>query len=511
MVYEALEVLSDPEARKRYDMSRELGHKKYQGSAKMSAKARKTHETTHQTSHPKEAKRRKSSPKMPKSGKNNQEFRLLMKIYEVLKRLPRESRQEILSKDFSQQQRLRLEQWMVDHATQPLTVAIQPSFHNSSGTQDVSYQGLPVTCRTAAIPKVKSKRKAPQRTGHLKGMRRVSKKPERYVASVQFDALEIQSGFSDLPTALECVVILTSAKQKMCACGNSDFESFLEEALISSAKEQERNLEELNIYFAVKQKAAFFIGDSIVPTPRVRSVREAVRIQKSLLPFRGKKPGRGSYFFLCSLTEMEDTWKGLQQAVVDAWESLGVDSTHYIQRLRDLYEANAAFRARHLRIWERKNMGMEDKGTRLCPRPRRSLKQTPRTEAMKIQKLLSNWKTMLEKEAQRASSTRRIDLQRKRRLEELKRRRLRKEECLRREALRQRMKADLTMDEILRGTTFSQQKWCRDESGVMVWCQGYLACLVSESGGINFASNKFLRFFNLAMPVLSRKKNLQGQ
>ena len=473
MVYEALEVLSDPEARKRYD-SREFHHKKYEGAGgkKKSAKARKTHEKTQprKGGDPKEAKRRKSSPKMP-SGKDHQEFRLLMKIYEVLKRLPRELRQEILSKDFSQQQRLRLEQWIVDHATQPMTVAIQtPSSHDESGTQDVSYQGLPVTCRTAAIPKVKSKRKAPQRSGHLKGMRRVSKKPERYVASVQFDALEIQSGFSDLPTALECLVILTSAKQKMCACGNNDFESFLEEALISSAKEQHRNLEELNIYFAVKQKAAFFIGDVIVPTPRVRSVREAVRIQKSLLPFRGKKPGRGSYFLLYSLTELEDTWKGLQQAVVDAWESLGVDSTHCVQRLRDLYEANEAFRARHLRIWERQNMGMEDKGTRLCPRPRRSKKKrTPRTEAMKIQKLLSKWKTMLKKETQNASSTRRIQLQRKRRLEELKRRRLQKEESLRREALRQRMKADLTMDEILRGSTFSQEKWCRDELGVMVW------------------------------------------
>ena len=463
LVYEALEVLSDPEARKRYD-SREFHHKTASfpaGGKKKSAKARKTHDKNlpRRSGDATEAKRiRKSSPKMA-SGKDKQEVRLLMKIYEVLKRLPRELRQEILSKEFSQQQRLRLEQWMVDHATQPLTVAIQtPSFHDESGTQDVSYQGLPVTCRTAAIPKVKSKRKAPQRTGHLKGMRRVSKKPERYVASVQFDALEIQSGFSDLPTALECLVILTSAKQKMCACGNNDFESFLEEALISSAKEQQRNLEELNIYFAVKQKAAFFIGDAIVPTPRVRSVREAVRIQKSLLPFRGKKPGRGSYFLLYSLTELEDTWKGLQQAVVDAWESLGVDSTHSVQRLGDLYEANAAFRARHLRIWERQHMGMEDKGTRLCPRPRRSLKRTPRTEAMKIQKLLSKWNTMLKKEAHKASSTRRLQVQRKRRLEELKRRRLQKEESLRREALRQRMKADLTMDEILRGSTSSQGK-----------------------------------------------------
>ena len=98
-----------------------MARKKYDASLKALATStskaqanRPTTRTTRTTFERSSAGKAQKEAKEKQSGNTSQQTKLLMKIYELLKRFPRDLRQEVISKFFSQQQRLILEKWMVD-------------------------------------------------------------------------------------------------------------------------------------------------------------------------------------------------------------------------------------------------------------------------------------------------------------------------------------------------------------------------------------------------------------
>ena len=285
LVYQALETLADPTTRKSYDHALSTKPR-----TEPLARQRKTDK---RNSFSKEPRSKQHIPKeMPRAKKTARRTRsasesspsmptkLLVRIRDLLKRLSRDVRNEALSKDFSQQQRLILEKWMVDEAEAGKSLN-QDTIMNcvdlpcGSGGSGGSCTTLALSTKTG-IHKGEDSDVPLGRAGHKKRMGEIAgcvKKcharglgeDARYIAMIKFDAVEMYSGLCDLPTALEILVILTSVKQKMLdrSCQDS-FEKRLQEALQSSAQDQGRDYAQLNIRYAVLQSAGFFLGPGLI-------------------------------------------------------------------------------------------------------------------------------------------------------------------------------------------------------------------------------------------------------
>jgi len=410
LVYQALETLADPEARKKYDKSltssrdaarhgmprkRDRCHRRHTKQAEKSS--------TKSRSDGADRFANRNGPKAAKTSFDAQtrQSQLLMKIRDLLKQLPRASRIEVISKQFSQEQRLILEKWMVDTlppaqvADQPVAEAVHVKQIKKQKNQLSLCEGAP-TLPEGTVVLASSSKGLDEKTSRMLGQRKrrsrrtpeyVSKSKlsnsgcvyklaadsDNYRASIRFDSLDIHTGQCDLQTALEYLVILTSLKQKMLdrTKAGSSFEDSLHEALVLSASEQGRDHTELGLRFSILQSLGGLIGTGFqLQTPSLRNIKELVRLRNILLPFKryGWKWGRGSMFGWYSPTHLHDAWKRFQSAVVDAWESVGADGNKYVGKLCAIWEANAHVRKRHLRMWETWQMAMQDKNKH---RPRR--------------------------------------------------------------------------------------------------------------------------------------------
>ena len=127
LVYQALETLADPAARKKYDhgLATQTGlssspkgkKRKRAGQNAPSCKA-ETFKTKPQTPGKKstnfigKARTGRATPAEPQS----KQTKLLMKIRDLLKQLPRDARNDVITNQFSQKQRLILERFMADNA-----------------------------------------------------------------------------------------------------------------------------------------------------------------------------------------------------------------------------------------------------------------------------------------------------------------------------------------------------------------------------------------------------------
>ena len=136
LVYQALETLADPAARKKYDhgLATKTG---ISTGPKRNQRKRADQDTHPATSSKAETK---TKPQMP--GKKSTTFagkaaskprqatatsaepqskqtKLLMKIRDLLKQLPRDARNDVITNQFSQKQRVILEKWMADNAATP--------------------------------------------------------------------------------------------------------------------------------------------------------------------------------------------------------------------------------------------------------------------------------------------------------------------------------------------------------------------------------------------------------
>ena len=119
LVYKALETLGDPVARRKYDhglatKTTMAPQAKY--SSKDPAATSKAHRPNQQ-----QVPRRKSThskaptPRATAEKPQSMQAKLLMKIHDLLKRLPRDMRHDVISNQLSQKQRVVLEKWMVDN------------------------------------------------------------------------------------------------------------------------------------------------------------------------------------------------------------------------------------------------------------------------------------------------------------------------------------------------------------------------------------------------------------
>ena len=133
LVYQALETLADPTARKKYDHG--LATKAGISTGPKRNQRKKADQNTHTaTSSKTETKKQPQMPgKRPTSfaGKasskstqatatsaepQSKQTKLLMKIRDLLKQLPRDARNDVITNQFSQKQRVILEKWMADNA-----------------------------------------------------------------------------------------------------------------------------------------------------------------------------------------------------------------------------------------------------------------------------------------------------------------------------------------------------------------------------------------------------------
>ena len=139
LVYQALETLGDPAARQKYDYSLATASKKTEAAPHPKSKKRKRED---KPGHPATSCKTETKTKPPKTpGKKSTSFagkapskppratatatpaepqspqtKLLMKIRDLLKQLPRDARNDVITNQFSQKQRLILEKFMVDTA-----------------------------------------------------------------------------------------------------------------------------------------------------------------------------------------------------------------------------------------------------------------------------------------------------------------------------------------------------------------------------------------------------------
>ncbi|CAK9029479.1 unnamed protein product [Durusdinium trenchii] len=406
LVYQAFENLADPEARKRYDTQRATS-----ASSKQKAKPKKSAQPEKRAAPPKPEHTSQASGTKQSETPRMFSHKLLTRLYELLKRLPREVRNDIIQKEFTQKQRMLFEKWIVNQSWK------------------------------------KRKQKVEVR------------------AQVGLDSLCILSRECDLPTAIEFLIILSSVKQRMQGSSQDAeavFRSRLAEALEQSLAEHARSYDDLSPRFTIQHRISYFLGPNrYLRSPTIRSLQEVAKLRSRLAPFREcvLKPGQhsGAIIWRYGPSDLEGVWARIQEVVKEMWENTGEGrSAAQLRRMRALYKSRARVRSKHLQRWEQQHMGKNDKSARVRPRVKR--KRQAIDKLLLVRNLLLRWHNALKKQEQMAECQRRKVLrQRKkeqtdrRRLEVLKRKRAREEQAanrLRREALRKRMKADLTMDEI---------------------------------------------------------------
>ena len=439
LVYEALETLADPEARKKYDHS--LAARKSGKIAKPGGpglKRKRSHPS------PKEGPQKPKPPKWGKKSKaddgragsepagparpqvpESKETKLLIKIRDLLKSLPRDVRSDVFTMQFSQKQRLILEKWMVDNSagvqcgrdTRVAALATQSSacgaaFHpgsadagtgemipntkesandessralvlHSQGKSSSFAAGVPSTLDSA---KPKSSRIRPNSPTALQLKTKSSRNKQRkdqkqksshsgcvfklrdsYRASIKFDAIGIQTGLFDFETALEYLVILTFVKQKVQDGTGmpANFEDRLQTALGLSAKEHGREVAEMRLVFSVQLRVGVLVGPQYtLKSPCVRSIDTFKKMRTFLDPFRvySSRNLKGArIYWQYSPVHLQEAWERFQKAVADAWEVAGKDCTNTTQKFCAHHEATATSRLRNLQSWERQRMAKQDK------------------------------------------------------------------------------------------------------------------------------------------------------
>ena len=235
LVYRAFETLADPEARKRYDNLNQRAHiqssskkqkrKKEKVPAKPPAaespKQQASSFATSSASHGTASRppREKNNLKKPTDGRQILYTKLLSKLYAILKGLSREVRNDVITKEFTQKQRVLLETWIVkqrdkeseltssvasleacpDPKQEVASPALTEEVSGAAGSSCCMALTLSGACKDSAGRK--------RKRAEIRGICRVTRhngETEGYKASVGIDLLSISSRSCDLPRALEC-------------------------------------------------------------------------------------------------------------------------------------------------------------------------------------------------------------------------------------------------------------------------------------------------------------------
>ena len=384
-VYAALEVLGDPQRRRHYDRAR-----------KAAVQAEKVN-----------------------AAGVGQQVQILQRLRRCLQGLPRDVRAEAIATELSQRQRLILEKWMVDF----------PEAKSQSKLR--KRRSFAVDHERAAL-NMKTRRRrtygAIKRQGGL------------YRVSIQFDSIWIclRRGTVDLSKAIENLLLLTSVRQQMLgiSSSNESFEERLQEAFESAAREQGRDSGRMLLGFRISHATGILLGGGSIRSPLVHSIKELGVLRQCLAFFSsfisyGRPGNRNNTFFRLSPLHLQGEWERLQSAV-GAWALLGLDPTKVLASLRAAYRQSAARREQELRSWERMHMGMEDRKRHRTSSSKRLMgKDHLEDDLESLRNLLQRWAWILKKEDKRQQ------------------REQERQERERRAALRKRMRAEQTMDEIL--------------------------------------------------------------
>ena len=409
-VYDALETLSDPEGRRKYDQ--QLGAKGAQ------TQCREPSFSGGERKKPSEQPKARAADGAAKSEKSKSEpgaeaskmfadvkVKLMMRIQCLLKQLPRELRFQVISKDFSQAQRVLLQKWMVDTGATPQ--------RDSSVASSAVVLQIPSPERVQAAPLWKKSK--PRRSQSDSGIRGVQRRGRaRYQANVEIDRVKIFSRSCELPTALEYLVILTSARQKATdsSCEGA-WEDCFQETLVSCALEQGKAFEELELRFIVTQNMGIFIGTRRVKAPVVYCLEDVKKLRYCMKAFRQRvKHCRGNYdvFDFFSPYELEELWQQFVGTVADMFHAIGASATSYLTRIHAWHAEADHVRVRHLQLWERRRMAAHDKEQQRKKHVGKKHVRMAVHEARQLntlRKLLGRWQSLLMREAQRRENRRR--------------------------------------------------------------------------------------------------------
>ena len=367
LVYQAFETLADPRARKAHDQGlQQQVHPKPKARPKARRSACK-----------------RAAGDTPEEG----QAKILLKLYDLLKRLPRDLRNDVIQSSFTQRQRVLLERWIVDLRDVEREEA-PPQNLQLSGEQQGN---LDMEVRSEKRPKKRPK------AAHVRG---ISVARGGYRASVMFDTVGVAATSSSLTTAVEYLVVLTAIKQKMVGRSldsDEEFQKHLQEAVESSASEHGRNSEDLRLFFNIRQRCGFFLGRAPqVSSPTVRSVKGVTTFRSWMKPFRtsSKMNGwsRGRAMWQKSPLYLQNQWELFQVVMGKMWEGVATAAAP-IQRMYGIYDSHAALRAKHLQQWEGRRMAMEDRSYRR-PSSAREGPRKSRTLAS-VERLLRLWQGVL--------------------------------------------------------------------------------------------------------------------
>eukprot|EP00438_Fugacium_kawagutii_P015431 Skav221563 [mRNA] locus=scaffold1376:363158:365053:- [translate_table: standard] len=395
LVYQALETLADPAARKRYDCQRVQGNprdeapvctRKSKGKAKRAAPG-------HRQS--------KAASTSATAKPQSKQTKLLVKLRDLLKQLPREVRNDVFTHQFSQKQRILLENWMREqpHQSSSCWPVLRAGGENSPEHQGVVVKGrkseasfastaLPLghdECPAVAVGSMVrwsglvARRKRRKKADSRKQVKRAHGKvigvgngyrqgnhSTHYRADIIFDGLHVYTSCTDFQTALDYLMVLTFVRQKMqdLAKKSASFEERFKETLASCAMAHGLDIADLNLSFSVHQSCTFFVGPEMkVRTPMVKDIEQLGKMRRCLESFRqySRHTGSNSLYSLYSPAHLADAWERLQDAVADAWKVAKSDSTKFLQKMRLQHEASAYLRFRALQHCERRKMAANDK------------------------------------------------------------------------------------------------------------------------------------------------------
>ena len=420
-VYQAFEILADSEARKKHDNSLAAWKAKVvpqpRSRKRKKAAASATNTGTFKASDLPKQPTTGTGAETPSASRLDRQTRLLERLHRCLQHLPRDVRHDVIKQDFSEKQRLILEKWMVDSSAE--ASAPSPS-HDSKQSlcEPHRYAVLSSSGTVLNRPKIGKESSRKNLVQHKGGGKKAEcNKRKRslcgsvrktggsnsncYVAMIFFDGIGLITGKSDLPTALEFVVILTAVKQKMLTQTGSCFQQSLQDALVYSSREQGRDCADLNLRFCVALKSAALLGPGHrLQSPFVYSIEDLGKLRICMNPFReDSKNVSYSLFWWYSPEEMQDAWKRFQMAVSDAWTTAGADSRQALRRIRAWHDASKSTRDRHLRFWERHHMALQDKIKHRPPKLRPGYVPHHNSDPVHaVKKLLVTWKFLLEKE-----------------------------------------------------------------------------------------------------------------
>lgn len=354
LVYQALETLTDPEARKSYDHRLSSKSTSFPSGVRRQKRAKTTAHSQAETT-------RKSGSSRFESGcyakysawSRSKQTQFMRRIHDLLKKLPRDFRNEVITQNFSQKQRLALEKWMVD--TSSLTPVDQNQDRQSKHVaSDAPREAREETGEVTTVAAKVSRRKPRERrrksfdrtscssfsTRRVCGSIRKNRSTGQggsYVAVLRFDAVHIEmwTAKCDLSTALEYLLLLTPVKQKMldvgCGPAVDAWEDRLQAALVSSAREQGKQYSDFGVRFCLVYSFRFFIGSQEFRSPTVRSVQELGQFRRCLEQFREtKNRGRGSIYWCHSPTELKEMWERFLKAVAETWQACGIDSSSFL-------------------------------------------------------------------------------------------------------------------------------------------------------------------------------------